>query len=173
MRRATRPQPAGLAGARKRAPELSRDDLARVLAKSSGLTIGVCRDALRELFDQTGIIAQVLAKGGKVSLIGFGTLSAPVVPARTVRNPATGETIEAPAARRVRFKAGRPLRELVGASAVTPDDARAARERVDARASRQRSGQTNDDESDDDSALVALVAREESDNESDDESDDE
>jgi len=52
-------------------------------------------------------------KGGKVTLIGFGTFSKTRRKARKGRNSQTGETIKIKASTVVKFKAGKKLKEAV------------------------------------------------------------
>ena len=56
-----------------------------------------------------GIITEAVAEGDKVSLLGFGTFSVNDRPARQGRNPQTGASIEIPAKKVVKFKAGSKL----------------------------------------------------------------
>lgn len=58
-------------------------------------------------------ITNALRSGDKVALVGFGTFSVSKRKARTARNPRTGETIEVPAKRAPKFKAGRDLKNAV------------------------------------------------------------
>jgi DNA-binding protein HU-beta len=63
-----------------------------------------------------GILASMkgsLERGEKVELVGFGSFSVVERNARTGRNPQTGEEIEIPAKKVVKFKAGKFLREAV------------------------------------------------------------
>jgi len=46
-------------------------------------------------------------------LVGFGSFTAGQRAARTGRNPTTGETIEIPAARTVKFSAGKAFKDAV------------------------------------------------------------
>ena len=50
-----------------------------------------------------------LKKGGKIALVGFGTLSVATRPARTGRNPRTGKSIKIAAKKVVKFKAASNL----------------------------------------------------------------
>ena len=52
---------------------------------------------------------ETLSKGDKVTLIGFGTFDVQNVPARTGRNPRTGEPLKIKAKKKPRFKAGAEL----------------------------------------------------------------
>ena len=65
------------------------------------------------LFDN---ITDQLAKGGRVELRGFGAFSVRSRPARSGRNPRTGETVEVPAKSVPFFKSGKELRERLNAS---------------------------------------------------------
>ena len=58
-------------------------------------------------------IQDALANGDKVALAGFGTFSVRNRPARTGRNPQTGESIEIAASKSPAFKAGKTLRDAV------------------------------------------------------------
>jgi integration host factor subunit beta len=57
-----------------------------------------------------------LADGGRVELRGFGAFSVRGRPARTGRNPRTGETVDVPAKSVPFFKSGKELRERLNAS---------------------------------------------------------
>ena len=58
-------------------------------------------------------ITETLAKGDKVTLIGFGTFEVRERKARKGRNPATGEEIDIPASKSPAFKAGKALKDRV------------------------------------------------------------
>ncbi len=58
-------------------------------------------------------IVDALAKGDKVSLVGFGTFSVSKRAARKGRNPVTQEEIQIPESTVPKFKAGRKLKEAV------------------------------------------------------------
>lgn len=58
-------------------------------------------------------IADHLAKGERVEIRDFGSFCVNERPARTGRNPRTGEKVEVPAKASVHFKAGKELRERV------------------------------------------------------------
>ena len=61
------------------------------------------------------VVTKELKDGGKIQLIGFGTFEVAERAARTGRNPATKETIEIPASKAPRFKAGKALKDAVNA----------------------------------------------------------
>ena len=58
-------------------------------------------------------VAETLAAGEKVQLVGFGTFEAREREARTAKNPRTGETVEVAASRVPAFKAGQALKSKV------------------------------------------------------------
>ena len=61
-------------------------------------------------------IIQSLEDGGRVELRGFGAFSVRSRPARSGRNPRTGETVEVPAKHVPFFKSGKELRARLNAS---------------------------------------------------------
>ena len=60
-------------------------------------------------------IADAIADGDKVQIIGFGTFEAKEQGAREGRNPATGEKIEIAACKRPTFAASQALKDKVNA----------------------------------------------------------
>ena len=58
-------------------------------------------------------VAETLAAGEKVQLVGFGTFEAREREARIAKNPRTGETVEVAASRGPAFKAGQALKTKV------------------------------------------------------------
>lgn len=73
------------------------------------------KDAAKYLDAVVETITETLAKGEKISLVGFGSFEVVDREARTGRNPKTGETIEIPASKAPKFKAGAKLKEIVNA----------------------------------------------------------
>jgi DNA-binding protein HU-beta len=59
------------------------------------------------------VVGDALANGDQVSLVGFGTFLVRERPARSGRNPRTGETIKIAASRSPSFKAGKALKDRV------------------------------------------------------------
>jgi len=57
-----------------------------------------------------------LEQGGRVELRGFGALSVRSRPARTGRNPRTGDSVHVPAKHVPFFKSGKELRERLNLS---------------------------------------------------------
>ncbi|HRF56266.1 MAG TPA: HU family DNA-binding protein [Campylobacterales bacterium] len=71
------------------------------------------------------VITESLAKGQDVPFIGFGTFKAVKRPARTGRNPGTGQTIEIPESTAVSFKVGAKLKEAVTGKKAPEEGAKA------------------------------------------------
>jgi DNA-binding protein HU-beta len=61
-------------------------------------------------------IQQELVQGGSVTLIGFGTFSTGQRAARSGRHPQTGEPLKIPAAKTVKFTAGKAFKEQVNSA---------------------------------------------------------
>ena len=87
---------------------MNKGELIEKVAKNSGLSKTDADKALSSILDA---IAEAVATGDKVTLIGFGTFSVSERAAREGRNPQTGETMQIPAKKIVKFKAGSKLIE--------------------------------------------------------------
>ena len=59
------------------------------------------------------VVTNELKKGERIQLVGFGTFEVAERAARVGRNPATKETIEIPASKAPKFKAGKALKDAV------------------------------------------------------------
>lgn len=71
------------------------------------------KDAAKYLDAVVETITETLAKGEKISLVGFGSFEVVERAARMGRNPQTGMNIEIPASKAVKFKAGKALKDAV------------------------------------------------------------
>ena len=69
--------------------------------------------ASRVLDAMASVVGDALAEGNQVSMVGFGTFLVRERPARSGRNPRTGETIQIAASRSPSFKAGKALKDRV------------------------------------------------------------
>jgi DNA-binding protein HU-beta len=69
--------------------------------------------AERALNSFTASITEVLKKGDKMTLPGFGTFLTSNRSARKGRNPRTGQEIDIPAVRIPKFKAGKGLKDAI------------------------------------------------------------
>lgn len=71
------------------------------------------KDAEKALSTVVGAISDSLAKGEKISLIGFGSFEVKERAARNAINPMTKEPISIPAKKVPAFKAGKALKDAV------------------------------------------------------------
>lgn len=85
---------------------MNKTDLINAISAEAGLSK---TDAKKALEATVKTIADALTAGDKVAVLGFGTFSVSERPARTGINPATKATIEIPAKKVVKFKAGSEL----------------------------------------------------------------
>ena len=83
----------------------------RLAAASPQLTKAQAKDAVDTLLSA---VREGLAAGEEVNLPGFGKFKVQDRPARTGRNPATGEAIQIAASRKVAFAAAKALKDAVG-----------------------------------------------------------
>ncbi len=89
---------------------MNKSQLVDAMAQDAGISKAAAKKALESFLSN---VEGTLKKGGKVSLIGFGTFSVQTRKAREGRNPATGATIKIPAKKVVKFKAGSDLAKSV------------------------------------------------------------
>lgn len=84
---------------------------AELVEEVSGKT-GLTKKTSREVVDAiTSVITDALARGERVTLVGFGTFQVMERKARRGRNPRTGRTIQIPAKKAPKFRPGKELRE--------------------------------------------------------------
>lgn len=82
--------------------------------------IGVSRPAAASAVDAVfETVAEALAGGEEVRILGFGTFGTRNRPARTGRNPGTGESMEISASSAPTFKPGKTLKDAVNAGNVS------------------------------------------------------
>ncbi len=89
---------------------MNKNDLVAAVATSTGLSKSDSASAVDGVFDT---ITGALKSGDEVRLVGFGTFSVSARAATTGRNPRTGETIQIPASKQPKFKAGKGLKDSV------------------------------------------------------------
>ncbi len=65
------------------------------------------------LDDFVAVVTRQLIKGDKIRLTGLGILQVRDRPARTARNPATGEPVEVAASRKIAFRPAKELKNAV------------------------------------------------------------
>ena len=89
---------------------MNKSELADRLAGRTGMSKAVAKDAVDGVF---AVIGEALANGEEARILGFGTFGARNRPARTARNPRTGENVAVAASTVPVFKAGKPLKDAV------------------------------------------------------------
>jgi integration host factor subunit beta len=94
---------------------MTKSELIEALAaKQNQLTQKDIDAAVKTLLEH---MSQALAGGERIEIRGFGSFSLHHRPARTGRNPKTGETVELPAKHVPHFKPGKELRDRVNLGA--------------------------------------------------------
>ena len=89
---------------------MNKQDLIKDIAERGEFTKADADAALKAV---QGAIAAALTRGDKITLPGFGTFKVVETAARTGRNPQTGEPVEIPAKRKIRFNPTQALKDLV------------------------------------------------------------
>ena len=89
---------------------MNKTELIDAMAADAGITKAAGKKALESFL---GNVEGSLKKGGRVSLVGFGSWSVSKRNAREGRNPQTGQTIKIAAKNVVKFKAGAELAKSV------------------------------------------------------------
>ena len=99
---------------------MNKAEMVERVSQKTGMSLRDTRALVDAIFDpdpSVGLIAAELLSGGKVAISGFGTFEARSRKARVGRNPHTGEALDIPATRAPAFKAGKPLKETLRATA--------------------------------------------------------
>lgn len=91
---------------------MNNSDLADKLATDSGLSKTDARKTVDSLF---AAIAEAAAGGEEISLNGFGKFKVKETAAREGRNPATGETIQIAAAKKLTFAPAKAVKDKLNA----------------------------------------------------------
>lgn len=89
---------------------MNKTELIDAMAADAGITKAAAKKALESFL---GNVEGTLKKGGRISLVGFGSWSVYERNARDGRNPRTGKTIKIEAKNIVKFKAGAELDNAV------------------------------------------------------------
>lgn len=89
---------------------MNKGDLISKVAEDANLTKAQASDAVNGILDA---IKASLKDDDKVAILGFGTFTVTHKPARTGRNPRTGESMQIKAKNVVKFKPGKELAETV------------------------------------------------------------
>jgi DNA-binding protein HU-beta len=89
---------------------MNKSELIDMIANDAGITKAAAQRAIESMIEGIGAS---LRKGERTTLVGFGTFTPSKRKARTGRNPQTGATIDIPAKKTVRFRAGKELEDLL------------------------------------------------------------
>ena len=89
---------------------MNKAELIKFVQGATNLTGINATDAVNAIVEGMSV---TLSTGTDVTLQGFGTFTVKTRAARTGRNPRTGEAIDIPAGKTVKFKAGKHLKEMV------------------------------------------------------------
>ncbi len=85
---------------------MNKAELIDAIAADAGISKSQAKNAIDSFTDNVG---KALAKGDRVSFVGFGSFSVSKRSARTGRNPQTGKEIQIKAKNVAKFKAGSEL----------------------------------------------------------------
>jgi len=89
---------------------MNKADMIDRMATAAGITKTQAASAVDAMM---GAIAGALKKGGRVTLVGFGSFTTAQRAARTGRNPKTGKAIHIAARRVAKFTPGLELKQAV------------------------------------------------------------
>jgi DNA-binding protein HU-beta len=89
---------------------VNKQELIDAVASATGSTKAVAGESIEAVI---GAITKAVIKGDTVQLVGFGSFSQGKRAARTGRNPSTGAMIDIPAAKTVKFSAGKAFKDKV------------------------------------------------------------
>ena len=88
----------------------------KVSERVESLTVKQTEIIVDTVFDS---IKDAMKKGHKIEIRGFGNFKLKDRKPRKARNPKTGESVDVPGKKAIRFKAGKALRESLNASGET------------------------------------------------------
>ncbi|AKJ68160.1 MULTISPECIES: HU family DNA-binding protein [Pandoraea] len=89
---------------------MNKQELIEAIAGKTGSSKAQTGEMLDTLLET---VKKAVSKGQSVQLVGFGSFSSGKRAARIGRNPKTGEEIKIPAAKTVKFTAGKAFKDAV------------------------------------------------------------
>ena len=89
---------------------MNKSELAERLAGPTGMSRAGAKDAVDGVFEAIG---EALANREEARILGFGTFGTRFRPARTARNPRTGERLSIAASTVPAFNASKTLKDVV------------------------------------------------------------
>lgn len=88
----------------------TKEEFVKLMARRCDMTIKETEKALKAFVDT---VTEVVTEGKKITFVGFGSFECVHRNARQGRNPRTGEIIDVPASKSVKFGAGKILKNTV------------------------------------------------------------
>lgn len=95
----------------------TRADLINAVAEETDLSRRESEQVVHLIQDR---LTRALAGGRRVSIFGFGSLNAKVVPSRMIRNPSTGKQMRAKKSARVHFRPAPILKDFISGAKKLP-----------------------------------------------------
>ena len=89
---------------------LNKPDFIALMAERCDITK---KDATEEYENVFGVLAEVLSEGNEVAIPDLGRFKISDRPARTARNPRTGDAIEVPAKKTMKLQLSKNIKEAV------------------------------------------------------------
>ena len=89
---------------------MNKQELVDAVAAKTGGSKAAAGEAIDAFI---GTVTAAVTKGDTVQLVGFGSFSTGARAARVGRNPSTGAEIQIPAAKTVKFTAGKAFKDAV------------------------------------------------------------
>ncbi|TAL93119.1 MAG: HU family DNA-binding protein [Paraburkholderia sp.] len=89
---------------------MNKQELIDAVASATGSSKAIAGEAIDAVIEA---ITNAVVNGDAVQLVGFGSFTQGVRAARTGRNPSTGDAINIPAAKTVKFTAGKAFKDTV------------------------------------------------------------
>ena len=89
---------------------MNKSELIQSIAESADLSKAKAEHALNAFIST---ITDAMSKKDEVVLVGFGSFKVSERSARTGRNPQTGDVMQVPASKVVKFKVGKQLKDAV------------------------------------------------------------
>lgn len=89
---------------------MNKEDLVKLVSEKTGITNKAAELAQKAVIEG---ISSALEKGDSISLVGFGSFKVVDRAAREGRNPSTGDKMQIPASKAVKFTPSKSLKERV------------------------------------------------------------
>ncbi|WP_280101430.1 HU family DNA-binding protein [Paraburkholderia caledonica] len=93
-------------------PNMNKQELVDAVAAATGQSKAAAAAAIDALIET---VMKAVTTGDAVQVVGFGSFSTGARAARVGRNPSTGAEIQIPAAKTVKFTAGKAFKDAVNA----------------------------------------------------------